>query len=35
MEAELSKAAETVKVSSYSDMVLINFFEVLKQYKLA
>lgn len=35
IEYELSKAAETLRVTSYSDQVLINFFELLKQYKTA
>ena len=35
MEGELGRAAETLKVTSYSDQVLINFYELLKQYKTA
>ena len=35
VEGELTRAAETIKICSYSDQLLINFFEVLIQYKNA
>jgi hypothetical protein len=35
VEAELVRAAEGVRISSYSDQVLVNFFEVLVQYRNA
>lgn len=33
MESQLSSAAEKCRIVSYSDRVIINFFEVLKLYR--